>query len=233
MGASGLGAPQPALPSPSVSPAFSLSGRNFRLLLAGLIAAATFLSALGSWRATEAGSEARDAERKAVSDQRAAVQQETVIRAALAATEYDYMRKTSLQAAAATMRAQAETASPETASDLILLALSYDYAAAHQPIDPDALRPDGTLDLDAKFELEWYAAGRRQDLDPNPEFAQADRMRLKSEQIVGVTALFVAAALLFTLAEVSRHERGRSLYFFGGIGMSLVALALLLILELA
>lgn len=216
-----------------MSPAFPLSGRRFKLLLAGLIAATTFLSALGSWRATEAGGEARNAERKAVSDQRSAVHQETVIRAALAATEYDYMRKTSLQAAAAAMRTQAETASPEVASDLISLAASYELAAANQPIDPDALQPDGTLDLDAKFDLEWYAAGLRQDLDPAPEFAQADRLRLKSERIVGVTALFVAAALLFTLAEVSRHESGRRFYFFGGIGALTVSLALLLILELA
>lgn len=216
-----------------MSSALVLSGRRFRLLLAGLLAATSFLSALGSWRATEAGGEARDSERKAVSDQRTAIQQETVIRAALAATEYDYMRKTALEAAAAEMRNQAATASPDMATDLISLASSFELAAFNQPIDPDALRPDGTLDLDAKFDLEWYAAGLRQDLDPRPEFAQADRMRLKSERIVGVTALFVAAALLFTLAEISRHDRGRQLYFFGGIGVGLAALSLLVILEVA
>lgn len=216
-------------------PSLPLSGRRFRLLLAGLLAATTFLGALGSWRATEAGGAARNAERKAVSDQRTAIQQETLIRAALAATEYDYMRKTSLQAAAAALRQESTSVgvSPEMGAAMIALAASYELAAANQPIDPDAVGPDGTLDLESKFDLEWYAAGLRQDLDPTPEFAQADRMRLKSERIVGVTALFVAAALLFTLAEVSRHERGQRFYFFGGIGVGLVALVLLLVLELA
>ncbi len=212
--------------------ALPASGRRFKLLITALIAATTFLGALGSWRATEAGGSARRAERKAVADERAAVLQETVIRAGIAATELDYMRRTSLLAAAAELRSSAEqdaTAAP----DLIALAASYELAAFNQPIDPDALRPDGTLDLEAKFDLEWYAAGLRQDLDPGPEFDEAEAMRLKSERIVGVTALFVAAALLFTLAEVSRHDRGRRFYFLGGLGVGLVAGVLLTLLELA
>ncbi len=208
-----------------------LSGRRFKLLLGALIAATTFLGALGSWRATEARGEARSAERKAVSNQRMAVQQETVIRAGLAATELDYMRRTSLLAAAAELRIQAAN-DPVLAADMTAVANAYELAAFNQQVDPDALRPDGTLDLEAKFDLEWYSAGLRQDLDPRPEFAEADAMRLKAERIVGVTALFVAAALLFTLAEISRHERGRRLYFFGGIGVGMAATALLTILEL-
>jgi hypothetical protein len=208
-----------------------LTGRRFKLLVTALIAATTFLGALGSWRATEAGGEARRAERKGVSDQRAAVLQETVIRAGMAATEWDYMRRTSLLAAASELRVQAEQAAADP-DDLITLAAAYELAAFNQPIDPDALRPDGSLDLQAKFDLEWYAAGLRQDLDPAPEFALADAMRLKSERIVGITALFVAAALFLTLSEVSRNPRGRMLYFFGGLGVAVVAASLLAILEL-
>ena len=211
---------------------FELAGRRFKLLVTALVAATTFLGALGSWRATEAGGEARRAERKAVSDQRAAVLQETVIRAGLAATEWDYMRRTALLAAVDELRAQAQK-TPENASDLLALAAAYELAVINQPIDPDALLPDGTLDLQAKFDLEWYAAGQRQDLDPGPEFAVADAMRLKSERIVGLTAVFVAAALLLTLSQVSRHERGRALYFFGGLGIGVVAATLLAVLELA
>ena len=211
---------------------FQLSGRRFKLLVTALVAATTFLGALGSWRATEAGGEARRAERKAVSDQRAAVLQETVIRAGLAATEWDYLRRTSLLAAAGELREQAQK-TPENASDLLALAAAYELAVINQPIDPDALLPDGTLDLDAKFDLEWYAAGRRQDLDPGPEFAVADAMRLKSERIVGLTAVFVAAALLLTLSQVSRNDRGRALYFFGGLGIGVLAATLLAVLELA
>ena len=207
--------------------------RRFSLLLTSLIATATFLGALGSWRASEASGAAREAERKAVSDQRTAVQQDTVIRAGIAATEFDYLRRNSLLTAAAAMRAEAATAPPDTAADLIALATAYELAASNQPIDPDALRPDGSLDLEAKYDLEWYAAGLRQDLDPMPEFREAEALRLKAERIVGVTALFVAAALVFTLAEVSRNQLGRSIYLSGGLAIGGAAVILLVLLETA
>ena len=80
------------LPSHLVAQPTWFSGRRFKGLTTGLIAATTLLGAIGSWRATEANSAARASERKAVVDQRTAVQQETVIRATLLATQYDYMR---------------------------------------------------------------------------------------------------------------------------------------------
>lgn len=209
------------------------SGRNFALLVTGLIAAATFLGAVGSWRATEAGGSARSSERKAVVDQRTAVQQETVIRVTLLATQYDYMRKTSLTALAVELREQAATATPEDALRLNAQAMAYEVAAANQPIDPDAFGPDGVLDLEAKYDLEWFAATSRQDLDPAPEFAAAGNYRLKAERIVGVTALFVAAALFLTLAQVSRNDSGRRSFFMGGVAVATLATVLLLALEFA
>ena len=85
-------------------------------------------------------------------------------------------------------------------------------------IDADALRPDGSLDLEAKREVEWGLASDLQDLDPAPEMDRAADLRAKSQRLVGLTAFFIAAALFFTLAEVSRNRRVEVLYWHGGAG---------------
>jgi hypothetical protein len=215
-----------------VSQPSRFAGRRFKLLVTGLIAATTFVGAVASWRATEASGAARAADRKGVADQRLAAQQETFIRSTLRVTEFNYLRRTSLQAAAVQLRDRAAVGDPGDADRLLAVAAAFERAAAEQPIDPDALRIDGSLDLDTKFDIAWSAAALQQDLDPNPEFAAAAEKRLKSERIVGVTALLVAAALFFTLAQVTRADRGRRLYFAGGIATGITATVMLVVLEL-
>jgi hypothetical protein len=98
-------------------------------------------------------------------------------------------------------------------------------------IDADALRPDGSLDLEAKRAVEWGLASDVQDLDPAPEMARAADLRAKSQRLVGLTAFLIAAALFLTLAEVSRNSRIEILYWNGGVAVLAVAAVLLIVVE--
>lgn len=202
------------------------------VLVTILIALTTFFGAVGAWRATEAGGAAAASERKALSDERTAAQRQAVIRSGLASIEFDFMRQSTHRTLAAGLRAEAAGASPEDAARLEAEAAGHTAAANAIFIDPDALDPAGALDLEAKYDIEWSLARGQLDLDPNPEFADADRARAKQERIVGATALLVAAALFLTLARVSRNPASRNLYFAGGTAVLLVAVVTLTYLEL-
>lgn len=206
-------------------------GHRRKVTITTLIALTTFLGAIGAWRATEAGGAAASSEHKALSDERTSAQRQAVIRSGLASIEFDYMRQTTHRVMAAELRTEAATAGPDDAARLEAEAAGHDAAANSIFIDPDALRPDGTLDPGAKYDIEWSLARSQLDLDPNPEFAEADRLRAKQERIVGTTALLVAAALSLTLARVSRNPASRNLYFAGGAAVLGVAAVFLTILE--
>ena len=104
-------------------------------------------------------------------------------------------------------------------------------AAAAYVIDADAVRPDGSLDLEAERAAEWGLASDVQDLDPAPETARAADLRAKSQRLVGLTAFLIAAALFLTLAEVSRNPRIEALYWHGGVAVLAVAVVLLAVVE--
>lgn len=215
----------------SVSDAGS-DGHRRKVLVTTLIALTTFLGAIGAWRATEAGGAASSAEHKALGDERTAAQRQAVIRSYLATIEFDYMRQATHRALAAQLREEAAAAGSDDAARLEAEASGHEAAANGIFIDPDALDADGSLDLGAKYDLEWSLARSQFDLDPNPEFLEADRLRARQERIVGATALFVVAALFLTLARVGRTQTIRNLYFAGGSGVLIVATVALIFLEL-
>jgi hypothetical protein len=202
-----------------------------KVVVTTLIALTTFLGAIGAWRATAAGAAAGGFEYKALSDERASAQRQAVIRSGLASIEFDYMRQTTHRIMAAELRTEAATAGPDDAARLEAEAAGHEAAANSIFIDPDALDPTGALDLGAKYDIEWSLARSQLDLDPNPEFVQADRLRTKQERIVGTTALFVVAALFLTLARVSRNPASRNLYFAGGAAVLSVATVFLTLVE--
>jgi hypothetical protein len=203
-----------------------------RALIPALIALTSVLGAMGAWRASVASGAAGGAERKAFADTVAAEQQKAVIESVLGSIEFTYARKASLEAMAASLRGESETAAEESAGRLTAQADAYQAAADSLLIDADALRPDGSLDLQAKRDIEWALVADRLDLDPAPEWAEADAQRAKAERLVGLTALLIAAALFLTLAQVGRNPRARSLYLNGGVAV-MVAATILLFLELA
>ncbi len=61
--------------------------------------------------------------------------------------------------------------------------------------------------------------------------AEAESLRGKSERLVGLTALLIAAALFLTLAEVSRRRRVADLFWNGGVVVLVVSTVLLIVVE--
>jgi hypothetical protein len=200
-------------------------------LIPALIAVTSLLGAVGAWRASTASGGAAGAERQAFADTVAAEQQHAAIETIVGSIEFSYARRLALQESATSLRAEAETAEPEAAARLTALAAAQEAAAAAYVIDADALAPDGSLDLEAKRQVEWGLASSQQDLDPAPEMARAADLRARSQRLVGLTAFLIAAALFLTLAEVTRNPRVEILYWHGGVAVLVVSAVLLIVVE--
>ena len=219
------------LVSPSSARASDARAGRRRLLIPVLIATTSVLGAVGAWRASTAAGAAAGAERQAFADTVAAEQQSAGIETVVGSIEFAYARRLALQSSAQALRAEAATAEPEAAERLLALAGAQEAAATSYLIDADALRPDGSLDLDAKREVEWGLAADQWDLDPAPETARAAALRTKAQRLVGLTAFLIAAALFLTLAEVSRNRRVEALYWHGGVAVLVVSTVLLIVVE--
>ena len=215
---------------PAQSPGDLWAARR-RALIPILIALTSVLGAVGTWRTSAASGAAAGAERRAFADTVAAEQQRAAIETVVGSIEFSYARRQALQESAAALRDDAAEAEGDEAARLNALAAARVAAAAAYVIDADALRPDGSLDLDAKREVEWALASDLQDLDPAPEMDRAATLRAKSQRLVGLTAFFIAAALFFTLAQVSRNRRVEVLYWNGGLAVLAVSVVLLSVVE--
>jgi hypothetical protein len=219
-----------ATPAQVPSPAERAAARR-RVLIPVLIALTSVLGAMGTWRTSNASGAAAGAERRAFADTVAAEQQRAAIETVIGSIEFAFARRQALQQSAASLRSDAEEAEADEVARLIALAAAQEAAAAAYVIDADALRPDGTLDLDGKREVEWGLASDLQDLDPGPEMDRAADLRAKSQRLVGLTAFFIAAALFFTLAQVSRNRRVEILYWNGGLAVLTVSVVLVILVE--
>ena len=209
------------------------SGKRIKVLTASLIALTSVLGAVGAWRASVASGEAGSADRKGFADTVAQIQRRADILNRIDFILRDFVRMHAFEDRAAALRTEAATAGPEDAARLEAEADADEKLAQsiRGLIDPDAIRPDGSLDLQRKYELEFALASGQQDLDSEPEFALADRMKSKAERLVLLTVLFIAAALFLTLAQVSQSQAARRTYSGGGIGVLVTTVVLLFIAE--
>lgn len=205
-----------------------------RIVIAVLIAATSVLGAVAAWRASVASNYATDTERKAFDDEVARERARAAVLNSLDATFSSYIRSEEERRRAEELRNKAKTVSGSERAQLLAEAEAFDSLADINVsgIRVDSLRPDGTLDLERAFEIEWDQAQRAEDLDPEPDFVAADDALEKSEQLIGLTALMIAAAFFLTLAEISKTVAHR-LYFFGGTGVLVIASVLLLLVEMA
>lgn len=219
-----------ATPAQVPSPAERAAARR-RILIPVLIALTSVLGAIGTWRTSNASGAAAGAERRAFADTVAAEQQRAAIDTVIGSIEFAFARRQALQQSAASLRSDAEAAEADEAARLTALAAAQEAAAAAYVIDADALRPDGSLDLEGKREVEWGLASDLADLDPGPEMDRAADLRAKSQRLVGLTAFFIAAALFFTLAQVSRNRRVEILYWTGGLAVLTVSVVLAMVVE--
>ena len=208
--------------------------RRRQALIPVLIALTSVLGSVAAWRASAASSAAGGAERRAFANTLAAEQLGARIEADLGSAEFTYARHAALTGAADALELQAGRAADDAeAARLEALAAAHRAAADNLAlfINADAVRSDGSLDLEGMREAEWSLAADLQDLDPTGEMAEAEGLRTKSERLVGLTALLIAAALFLTLAEVTRRRRVAILYWRGGCAVLGVGVVLLILVE--
>lgn len=207
------------------------AGRR-RALIPVLIALTSVLGSVAAWRASTASSAAAGFERRAFANTLAAEQEGARIETDLASVEFTSARVTALEAAAAALRAETDGSVAAGAAALAALADAYDAAATSLGLFVTVeVRPDGTLDLEAARAEQWALAEDLQDLDPTEETAAAEHLRAKSQRLVGLTALLIAAALFLTLAEVSRRRVVADLYWRGGVLVLATSVVLLIVVE--
>ncbi|HJW82710.1 MAG TPA: hypothetical protein VJ754_00250 [Anaerolineae bacterium] len=70
---------------------------------------------------------------------------------------------------------------------------------------PRYLDPDGSYDTQREIDEAWADAAQQKDLNPEPHFADADRLRGKSTTMVILLVPLTVALLGFTLAESMKH----------------------------
>ena len=206
--------------------------RGRRALIPVLIALTSVLGSVAAWRASTASGAAAGFERRAFANTLTAEQEGARIESDLASVEFTYARATALEAAADALRRQTDGSEAAGAAALAALADAYDATATSLRIFVTVEeRPDGTLDLEGARAEQWALAGDLQDLDPEEETAAAEGLRAKSQRLVGLTALLIAAALFLTLAEVSRRRMVADLYWRGGVLVLATSVVLLIVVE--
>lgn len=96
----------------------------------------------------------------------------------------------------------------DTASEAELLLLerqqaeAYDLAKASQRSFPARfLSRDGSYNLPRELSEMWADAAREKDLKPDPQYADADRLRTKTNQLLATLTLLGLALVSFSLVE--------------------------------
>lgn len=210
------------------------TNEGFKTLLASLMALAAVLSALVAWRAAAATSMAAVADAAGLSATLNAEAARSLESARLYrhyAAYTDFVRYQELgrlldmallEGSGWLMDTPTDTLSPDLT---IRRDEALDTAASRQFFMlPRYLRPDG-YDGQREFGEAWAEAARRQDLNPEPHFAQAELWRMKASLLVGALAAESAALLSFTLAN-ALQRRARYAATLAGLLPLLAGLAM-------
>ncbi len=207
-----------------------IPGRHPTVLISLLIAFTSVLGAAAAWRTAVASGQASGAERAAFDQVVAREQARAAVADRLENGFRSYLLAKQDQALAVSLGDAATRAAPGDAARLLAEAQAWATVSRSlmDGIDPDLRTPTGSINLERGFQINLAQAEREQDLDPAPEFALADAARHRSEQLVGLTALMIAAAFFLTLARVLR-TRTYLVFFGAGIGTLAVTLVLFLV----
>jgi len=208
-----------------------------------LIAVVTVLTAAVVWRASVLNSQATGSNRQGIIN---------TLKAAAAKAEnlaYLYQQEADLAQTHVLLRAQidylharaeewaasadgaAVAASLNSEADALLIADEGTVANTPLATDKEYLRDDNTFDFDARLE---DLAAENPDLaalDPEEDFAQADRLDDKGLYLALTVIIFALALFALTLAQITKHWI-RWLFLGGGVIVALVAVFTTLGLEL-
>ncbi|MBP7694012.1 MAG: hypothetical protein KA764_18970 [Anaerolineales bacterium] len=180
-----------------------------------LIALITVAGALVAWRASIAADSAGDADNGGL---RAMLNVEET-RAANAVNGYEAYGAFVNYARYQRLGDYLE-ADPAAADLEIERANARDLALANQFLfDNKFLNRDGTYDLQRQLGELWSDASREKDLNPEPQFQEADKLRDRSNYLLADVALLAFGLVLLTLVEAASD---RLQYVLTGLGATIL-----------
>lgn len=188
------------------------------VLIAILIALATVLGAVVAWRASVAADGAGDADFAGL---RATVNLEET-RALAAVTAYEnysaftsYRRYENLGNAIVDDQMQADEAAASALEAARLNA--HDLALANQALFPNKfLNRNGSYALQREVGEIFADAAKEKDLQPDAQYAEADALRDKTNQLLLAVTVLAVALVFYTLVET---VGGRLQYLLVGVGV--------------
>jgi hypothetical protein len=203
-------------------------------LVALLIAVVTVIGAVVAWRASVADDGAGDADFAGL---RASLNAEET-RALNAVNAYEhYGAYTTYWRYNALGNALADEieAAPEEAVDVLdrQRAEAYDLADANQDLFPNRfLNRDGTYSVAREMGEAWADAAREKDLYPDPQYAEADQLRAKSNRLLGSITILGVALVALTLVETV-GGRLKLLLVLLGTALAIAGAVLAVMIDLA
>lgn len=175
---------------------------RFTTINALLIALVTVLGAIVAWRSAVASNEAGDAGLAGLTATRNVQETLAINNTKLYESYRAYTAYTRYNALGNEMEQELEEVTDEeTAATLDRqMREAWDVAEAFY-FPREYLRRDQTYDTQRALGEAWAEAARQTDLNPEPHFAEADRMQAKSNNLVAVVTALAVALVFFTLAE--------------------------------
>lgn len=205
-------------------------------VVAILIAVVTVIGAVVTWRASVAADGAGDADFAGL--QASTNAEETRALNFVNAYEHygayvNYSRNLNLGNALA---AELNNAPPASAEEAFWLdrqrAEAFDIAKANQDLFPNRfLNRDGTYSVARELGEGWADAKKEKDLNPDPHYAAADALRLKTNLLLATISLLAVGLVFFTLVE-SLGDRWRIPVLILGTLFSLAGTLAAIVVEL-
>lgn len=208
---------------------------RFSTLVAIMIALVALIGALVAWRASVAEDASGDADYAGL---RAAINAEET-RALNASTAYaqygayvSYQRNSML----GDLIAEEMTQAPTEEEQLLLnsqRADAHDTAIASERLFQQRfLNRDGSYSVERQLGEMWADASKERDLNPEPQFAEADRLRNKSNLLLAAVGVLALALVFYTIIE-SVDGRWRYGLFALGTVLALGGTVAAIVLEVA
>ena len=208
---------------------------RFTTVVAIMIALVALIGAVVAWRASVAEDASGDAD---YAGRRAAIDVEET-RALNATTAYaQYGAYVTYQRNSALGDLIAEDMAAAATDDEVLVlnsqrADAHDMAIASERLFQQRfLNRDDTYSVERQLGEMWADASKQRDLNPEPQFAEADRLSDKSSSLLAAVGVLALALVFYTLIE-SANGRGRYVLFAIGTVLAIGGTVAAIVLEAA
>ena len=192
-------------------------GQRLETIVAILIAIATVLGAVVAWRASVADDGAGDADfaglrASVLSEQTKALNDVNAYESYGAYTNYRRYQELGDLLEADQANAPAEEAAVLERQR----AYNHDLSISNQRLFPNKfLDRDGSYNVKRQLGEMWADAAKENDLNPDPQFAEADQLRTKANSLLVAVTILAVALVFYTLVEAVGE---RMKYLLAGLG---------------